>query len=128
MPKIVFNSEVQSNALSSLMEGYLSGLGEVCHTLFGARGEAVMYEAVGEEFKKYLKKNRGSISPDPNHGDGTAKSLNSSLPKGSTPTSNWRRPTKIDIGCWSRDNTRETSGRNRSHGKGERRLARSGRS
>jgi PAS domain S-box-containing protein len=59
MPKIVFESTVPPNALSSLLEGYLSGLSEVCHTLFGAKGEAVMYEAVGDEFKKYLKKRKG---------------------------------------------------------------------
>jgi hypothetical protein len=59
MPKIVFDSNVPPNALSSLMEGYLSGLSEVCHTLFGATGEALMYEAVGDEFKKYLKKKWG---------------------------------------------------------------------
>jgi PAS domain S-box-containing protein len=59
VPKIVFDSNVQPNALSSLLEGYLSGLGEVCHTLFGAKGEAVMYEAVGDAFKRYLKKKKG---------------------------------------------------------------------
>jgi PAS domain S-box-containing protein len=67
MTKIIYESNVQQNALSSLMEGYLSGLSEVCHTLFGAKGEAVMYEAVGDEFKKYLKKKKGIefIQPEP---------------------------------------------------------------
>jgi len=42
--------------LSALIEGYLYGLGEVCHTLFGSQGEAAMYQAIGGYFLHYLEK------------------------------------------------------------------------
>jgi len=44
------------NPLSSLLEGYFHGLGEVCHALLGAEGEAAMYRAVGRGFLVYLKR------------------------------------------------------------------------
>ncbi len=53
--KIIYKSESQ-DSLPSLLEGYLFGLGEVCHTLFGADGEKAMYEAIGSHYLEYLAK------------------------------------------------------------------------
>ena len=41
--------------MDPLLEGYLYGLGEVCHTLFGPKGEIAMYQAIGSFFLEYLK-------------------------------------------------------------------------
>jgi hypothetical protein len=54
MAKIVYRHEGLDGELSALIEGYLYGLGEVCHTLFGAQGEAAMYQAIGGYFLHYL--------------------------------------------------------------------------
>ncbi len=43
-----------SKKLDDLLEGYQFGLGKVCHSLFGTEGEAAIYQAVGEQFLKYL--------------------------------------------------------------------------
>ncbi len=45
--------------LASLLEGYLYGLGEVCHTLFGSEGEVAIYSAIGSYFLRYLKRHMG---------------------------------------------------------------------
>lgn len=45
--------------LHALLEGYLFGLGEVCHALFGSKGEHAMYSAIGSYFLSYLKRHMG---------------------------------------------------------------------
>jgi hypothetical protein len=55
MAKLVFEQQGEDNQLSLLLEGYLYGLGEVCHNLYGPRGEAAMYQAIGSYFLGYLK-------------------------------------------------------------------------
>ncbi len=56
MAKIVYRHEGVHGELSALIEGYLYGLGEVCHTLFGSQGEAAMYQAIGGYFLHYLER------------------------------------------------------------------------
>jgi len=48
--KRTFRRDETKNELAALLEGYLFGLGEVCHTLFGPRGVLAMYRAVGKYF------------------------------------------------------------------------------
>ena len=62
--KIVMNGPQEKQRLNALLEGYLYGLGEVCHTLFGSRGEAVMYSAIGGYFLSYLKRHIGIEFPE----------------------------------------------------------------
>jgi len=57
--KRTFRRDETKNELAALLEGYLFGLGEVCHTLFGPRGELAMYRAVGNYFLTYLDKQLG---------------------------------------------------------------------
>ena len=45
--------------VSKLLEGFLYALGEVCHGLFGSRGEKAVYKAIGSFFLAYLKDNLG---------------------------------------------------------------------
>ena len=54
MGKIIYKYQ-QKKQLDPLLEGYLYGLGEVCHTLFGPKGEVAMYQAIGSFFLAYLK-------------------------------------------------------------------------
>jgi hypothetical protein len=54
MNKLVYEPAGDTN-LSEILEGYLYGLGEVCHTLFGPGGEAAMYKAIGNYFLEYLE-------------------------------------------------------------------------
>jgi len=56
---ITFNSSEKQNRLPDLLEGYLYGLGEVCHRLFGKQGEVAMYSAIGSFFLNYLKEKLG---------------------------------------------------------------------
>ncbi len=53
--KIIFDSPNHKNELPTLLEGYLYGLGEVCHSAFGPKGEVAMYNAIGQYFLKYIK-------------------------------------------------------------------------
>ena len=55
MSKLIYTSK-ESSKLSTLLEGYLYGLGEVCHALFGDKGETAMYQAIGSFFLTFLKK------------------------------------------------------------------------
>ncbi len=57
MKKIIYKSDTEKKRLPVLLEGYLYGLGEVCHILFGPKGEVAMYQAIGSYFLKYLKSN-----------------------------------------------------------------------
>lgn len=52
---ITFDGPKEKSQLPDLLEGYLYGLGEVCHTLFGKKGEVAMYSAIGSYFLKFLK-------------------------------------------------------------------------
>jgi hypothetical protein len=67
--KIIYQSTEQKERLPALLEGYLYGLGETCHVLFGAEGEAAIYEAIGRFFTIYLKDKLGMAfsAPDPWH-------------------------------------------------------------
>ncbi|MDA3895172.1 MAG: hypothetical protein PF482_03370 [Desulfobacteraceae bacterium] len=56
---ITFDGPEEKNQLPELLEGYLYGLGEVCHTLFGKKGEVAMYSAIGSYFLKFLKQKLG---------------------------------------------------------------------
>ena len=56
MARIVYRRKGADGELSALIEGYLYGLGEVCHILFGSQGEAAVYQAVGGYFLRYLEK------------------------------------------------------------------------
>jgi hypothetical protein len=53
--KIEFKGPESKNKLPDLIEGYLYGLGEVCHSLFGQKGEQAIYSAIGKYFLGYLK-------------------------------------------------------------------------
>jgi hypothetical protein len=55
MEKMVYRQEGDDNQLGTLLEGYLYGLGEVCHSLYGPRGEVAMYQAIGSYFLHYLE-------------------------------------------------------------------------
>ncbi|MCP4150797.1 MAG: hypothetical protein GY757_23830 [bacterium] len=57
--KIILDCPQTSKELSKLLEGYLYGLGEVCHTFFGKNGELAMYSAIGNYFMDYLKRRMG---------------------------------------------------------------------
>jgi hypothetical protein len=59
MEKIIINGPQKKEKLHTLLEGYLYGLGEVCHSLFGAKGEIAMYSAIGSYFLSYLKRHMG---------------------------------------------------------------------
>ncbi len=50
-----------------LLEGFLYGFAEACRRIFGSKGEAAMYRAVGNYFLQYLEQEMGvSINaPDP---------------------------------------------------------------
>lgn len=61
MPKIIIEGPKTKEKLPILLEGYLFGVGEVCHNLFGAKGEEAMYSAIGSFFIKYIK-NKQNIS------------------------------------------------------------------
>lgn len=63
MGEMVFINDGQYE-LSKLLEGYLYGLGEVCHDLFGRRGEEAVYRAVGSFFLKYLKEKMNVVFDD----------------------------------------------------------------
>lgn len=65
--KKIFDGPKTKEQLSTLLEGYLYGLGEVCHTLFGPKGEEAMYSAIGSFFMIYLKRQMGIefIEQDP---------------------------------------------------------------
>jgi hypothetical protein len=56
MSKIVYRHGGVDEKVSALIEGYLYGLGEICHTLFGSQGEAAMYQAIGGYFLHYLER------------------------------------------------------------------------
>ena len=64
--KIVFDSVDKKSQLPDLLEGYLYGLGEVCHNLFGSKGEVAMYSAIGSYFLTYLKQKLGVEFTDKN--------------------------------------------------------------
>lgn len=55
MSKLVFQSTRNNDMLTGLLEGYLYGLGEACHNIFGPVGEVAVYEVVGSFFIEYLK-------------------------------------------------------------------------
>lgn len=57
--KMVFDGPGDQSQLPSLLEGYLYGLGEVCHTLFGSEGEEAMYTAIGSFFLIFLDSKMG---------------------------------------------------------------------
>ncbi|MFO7889974.1 MAG: hypothetical protein R6V04_06510 [bacterium] len=57
--KRVINGPETKEGLPTLLEGYLYGLGEVCHNLFGPEGEVAMYSAIGSYFLNYLKRKMG---------------------------------------------------------------------
>ncbi|PKK88120.1 MAG: hypothetical protein CVV64_20150 [Candidatus Wallbacteria bacterium HGW-Wallbacteria-1] len=57
--KIIIDGPESKIKLPNLLEGYLYGLGEVCHSLFGAQGEAAIYSAIGSFFLKYLREHNG---------------------------------------------------------------------
>lgn len=59
MSKIIYKYQGKGNQLSALLEGYLYALGEVCHVLYGPRGEVAMYEAIGSYFLAYMKEKMG---------------------------------------------------------------------
>lgn len=67
MSKIIINGPKTKEKLPLLLEGYLYGVGEVCHNLFGAKGEEAMYNAIGSFFIKYIKEKQNVeiISDDP---------------------------------------------------------------
>jgi hypothetical protein len=54
MERIVYKHTGEKEELSLLLEGYLYGLGEVCHTLFGRKAEVSIYRAIGSFFLDYL--------------------------------------------------------------------------
>ena len=53
---IIYKHDGERKELGSLLEGYLYGLGEVCHYLFGPKAEAAMYQAIGSYFLGYLER------------------------------------------------------------------------
>ena len=55
MSKRIIKGPQSREKLLPLLEGYLFGIGEVCHNLFGAAGEEAMYLAIGSFFLRYLK-------------------------------------------------------------------------
>jgi hypothetical protein len=57
--KIIIDSSQTKQQLHTLLKGYLYGLGEVCHTLFGPKGEVTIYSAIGNYFLSYLKHHMG---------------------------------------------------------------------
>ncbi|MFC1453205.1 hypothetical protein ACFLSJ_07690 [Verrucomicrobiota bacterium] len=66
MDKRVLRGPGKREKLPDILEGYLFGLGEVCHGLFGGKGEEAMYVAVGRFFIEYLKKMGITVEePDP---------------------------------------------------------------
>jgi len=58
MSKIVIKGPEDTQNLPHLLEGYLYGLGELCHRLFGPEGEANVYEAIGKIFVRYMREKR----------------------------------------------------------------------
>ena len=64
--KIIFDGPDKKTQLPDLLEGYLFGLGEVCHQLFGSKGEVAMYSAIGNYFLNYLKQKLGIEFVDEN--------------------------------------------------------------
>jgi hypothetical protein len=65
--KKIIEGPKKRQQLQALLEGYLYGLGEVCHQLFGSKGEQAMYSAIGSYFLSYLKRHMGIefIEQDP---------------------------------------------------------------
>jgi hypothetical protein len=61
--KQVIKGPEKPGQLPALLEGYLYGLGEVCHSLFGSQGEVAMYTAIGSFFLRYLKTKLGINFP-----------------------------------------------------------------
>ena len=57
--KIIIDGPETKQQLPALLEGYLYGLGEVCHSLFGKDGEVAMYSAIGSYFLGYLERQMG---------------------------------------------------------------------
>jgi hypothetical protein len=56
---IIFKGPPERTKLPELLEGYLFGMGEVCNTLFGKKGEEAMYLAVGSYFLRHLSEKMG---------------------------------------------------------------------
>lgn len=55
--KVVYRCDEDKKDIPKLLEGFLYGLGEVCHSLFGNEGEVIIYKAIGDYYIKYLKEN-----------------------------------------------------------------------
>ena len=67
MSKIIFQKPENRQDLTTFLEGYLFGLGEVCHTLFGPHGESLIYRTIGRHYLDYLERKMGIVfdAPDP---------------------------------------------------------------
>lgn len=67
MSRIIFRKPGKHDDLASFLEGYLFGLGEVCHSLFGPHVETLVYRAIGRHYLDYLARKVGIVfdAPDP---------------------------------------------------------------
>lgn len=58
--KLIIDGPGNREQLPSVLEGYLYAVGEVCHGVFGSKGEDAMYRGIGSFFLEYLQQ-RGDL-------------------------------------------------------------------
>jgi hypothetical protein len=61
LSRLVYRKPENHQSLATFLEGYLFGLGEVCHTLFGPQGETLVYRAIGRHYLGYLEEKMGIV-------------------------------------------------------------------